>query len=341
MIAEQGRSGALLRLFGTLNTFLQRHPWLVPLLSFGVGWASFLLVQRGENLARFIAALVVLAWPWLMAEELLGAWLVKRTQGRISAGLLQFITQSLQLEILFFCLPFLIVATNQDLGQMVFTGIAVAATLVCTLDPIYMRRIAGDTLTHIAFQGFCSFLAGLVLLPIVMQWPLEVAIPLAWALTGVMLLIGLPSMLSAVSPWRRILRLALVAGALLGLWVFRAHIPPANLWVKQALITQSVSEDLVPGPPLQNLAAANLSEGVVAYAAIRAPFGLAQVVVFEWSHEGELQDNITATIQGGREEGYRLYTRKHNFPQDPRGDWVVNLRTPDGQLIQRLTFAVK
>lgn len=331
----------MLKLFNWAQVFLQRHPWLLPLLSFGFGWASFVLVQRGEHLARAIAGLAVIGWPWLLAEELLGSWLVKRTGGRLSTGLLHFITQSLQLEMLFFALPFLIGATHGDPGQIVFTGLAAVATLICTLDPVYARRVAGDNLVHVVFHAFCSFLTGLVLLPIVFTLPLEAALPLAWTLTGVMLLASLPRLLAGShSIWMRLLRLGAMTGLLLGLWAARAHIPPAGLWVPQSLITQTISDDLVPGDELTQVPAQQLDQGLVAFVAVRAPHGLSQSVTFEWRHQGVLQDRISAEIRGGREQGFRLYSRKRNFPAEPSGAWTVDLLTPQGQRISRLQFRV-
>jgi hypothetical protein len=50
--------GVLARLLKRLD----RHPWLLPLLSFAGGAASFFMVRRGEQLARPVAALVLLGW---------------------------------------------------------------------------------------------------------------------------------------------------------------------------------------------------------------------------------------------------------------------------------------
>lgn len=330
----------LLKLADRVTAWLERWPWLVPVSSFLFGWASFALVQRGERLARLIAATVVLSWIWLLAEELLGRWLVRWTQGRASPALIHFVTQSLQLEMLFFSLPFLIAGTHLDAGQILFMLLACAATLICTLDRVYLQRISADGITHVIFHAFCSFLTGWVLLPIVFGLPLEAAMPLALTLTGVMVLACLPRVLSGVGGWRRAQRLTLIALGLVLLWLARAHIPAANLVVKQSLITQSVSEELVPGDERARMAVADLSQGVIAFVAIRAPLGLAQEVAFEWRLDGVLQDRIPATLRGGRELGYRLYSRKRNFPAQPRGHWTVQLRTPDGQLIGRMDFDV-
>jgi hypothetical protein len=68
--------------------------------------------------------------------------------------------------------------------------------------------------------------------------------------------------------------------------------------------------------------------------------GLNQTVVFHWVQNGQLLDEVPAEIHGTGRNGWRTWSRKRNFPADPRGDWWVDLKTPDGQLIKRLQFTV-
>ena len=320
--------------------FNQRYPWLLPLLSFAAGWLSFALVQRGEHLSRLIAALTLLGWVALLAEDFLGNWITRISRGRLNEKLLHFATQSLQIEILFFALPFLIAATHDDAGQIIFTGAVILAAIGCTVDPLYTSRVAGTAARSVAFHAFCSFLAGLVVLPIALQLPLEKAVPLSLALTALLTLLCVPRMFTGVSRLRGCVRISVMLSLLVVVWFARAHIPPAGLVVKQSLITATVTDDLEPGAALQKISAADLANGIDAFVAVHAPLGLAQSVTFEWFHESELLDRIPATIKGGRAEGFRTYSRKKNFPLESRGHWTVNLRTPDGQLIASLYFLV-
>lgn len=321
--------------------FNQQYPWLLPLLSFAFGWISFALVQRGERLSRFIAAITLLGWVALLAEDFLGNWITRISRGRLSGRLLHFGTQSLQVEILFFALPFLIAATHHDAGQIIFTGSVILAALACTVDPLYTSRIASTAARSVAFHAFCSFLAGLVVLPIALQLPLEKAVSLSLGLTALLTLLCLPRLFAGVSRWRGLMRISVLLVLLVTVWFARAHIPPAGLLVKQALITSTVSDALEPGAPLKKLTEADMTAGIDAFFAVHAPNGLAQSVIFKWYHEDELLDTIPATIKGGREEGFRTYSRKQNFPQDSRGKWTVDLRTPTGQLIGHLSFKVE
>lgn len=109
--------------------------------------------------------------------------------------------------------------------------------------------------------------------------------------------------------------------------------------VMRALVAQSIS-NLTPGVAVQTLTSADLSRGVVAFVAIRAPRGVAQSVIFEWRH-GDESEHIVAEIHGGNEIGWRTYSRKQVFPKDSRGVWIVDVLTPQQQLIKRLRFEVR
>lgn len=318
-----------------------RFPWLLPTLSFAIGWLSFSLFQRGEGLARVIAVIALLGWPWLMAENALGRWIVARSKGRLSISAVRVVTQQVQQEILFFALPFLFGAMVLEPGQILFVAVACAVALMVTLDPIYLHRIAPHAGLSSALHAYCTFIAALVVLPVALHLPLDRALPLAWAITAATLAISLPRTLWACQGLRtRLFGVGAMALALALLWLLPGWIPPAGLWVREARITDRVAE-LQPGPVLGSVSAAQLQNtGLIAFVAVRAPSGLAQDVVFEWHHRGQIIDPIPATIAGGREEGFRTFSRKQNFPADPRGAWRVDLRTPQGQLIARMRFTV-
>jgi hypothetical protein len=315
-----------------------RFPWVLPLTSFLAGWIGFVMVQRGASLARVIALLALLGWPWLLIEPVVRRAIEKR-KPRLGNFVVNFVSQSLQQELLFFSLPFLIGATQVDTGQIVFTGLAASAALLSTIDPLYEYYVASRAARRLLFHAYCSWLAALVVLPMVMRLPLERALPISLAGVAVWLVLTLP--LSLYSLRSKKLKLAWVLGVLLVpplLWAARGQVPPAGLAVTEARITQSIDE-LTPGAPVRQLARADLERGVVAFAAIRAPAGLSQSVVFQWRHNGE-SENIVAEIHGGNENGFRTFSRKRVFPQDATGPWTVDVLTPQGQLLKRLRFVV-
>ncbi len=321
-----------------LQVILDRFPWLLPALSFGAGWIGFVMVQRGEGVARYIAVLALIGWPWLLIEPLIRRPLEKRKPG-MGKFVVNFVSQSLQQELLFFSLPFMIGATQRDIGQMTFTALAAAAALFSTVDPLYERFIATRATRRLLFHAYCSWMAALVVLPMVARMPVERALPLSLWIVSASLVLTLPWALLSLRTWKaRLLWIACLGLMPLIVWELRGHVPAAGLAVTEARITQSIDE-LNPGAPVTRLTVADLERGVMAYAAIRAPTGLLQTIVFRWRH-GKEAETIIEQIHGGRQEGWRTWSRKQVFPADPRGVWTVDVLTPQGQLLKRLRFVV-
>ena len=82
---------------------------------------------------------------------------------------------------------------------------------------------------------------------------------------------------------------------------------------------------------------------VYAYSAVFAPAKLHTDIAHRWSYFDEKKDEWMAetTIQfpiaGGREEGYRGYSVKEHVKP---GTWRVEVQTPRGQILGRMTFQV-
>jgi hypothetical protein len=318
--------------------FFGRVPWLLPLISFIGGWIGFVMVQRGESVARLIALLALIGWAWLLIEPVVRRWLERRRE-RLGKLFVNFVSQSIQQELLFFSLPLLIGATQRDVGQLAFTGCVGAAAVLSTIDPIYERYIAKRAPRRLVFHAYCSWIAALVVLPMVLLVPLERALPISLFAVAIWLVLTLPLSLRSMRRWpAKVAWLVGIVGVPLLLWEIRAQVPAAGLAVTEARITQTL-DGLVPGEPVRRLTRAELDQGIVAFAAIRAPAGLAQEVIFEWRHAGE-RERIVARIQGGKGDGFRTFSRKQVFPQDAAGVWTVDIITPQEQLLKRLQFVV-
>jgi Family of unknown function (DUF5924)/Protein of unknown function (DUF2914) len=317
-----------------------RYPWLVPAVSFVAGWIGFVMVRRGEAFARGVAVLALSGWLWLLIEPWIRRQLERR-RPRIGNFVVNFVSQSLQQELLFFSLPFLIGATQADAGQIAFTTLVGVAALVSTLDPVYERYVATRAARRLSFHAFCSWIAALVVLPMVLSLPVERALPISVVAVSAWLLLTLP--LSLHSLKRKFSKALWIVGVLVlpfVLWELRARVPAAGLAVTSARVTQTIV-GLTPGEPVRRLTQADLGRGVIAFAAIRAPAGLAQEVVFEWRHNGRERERISAEIHGGKADGFRTFSRKLVFPADAVGVWTVDLLTPQQQLLHRLKFVVE
>jgi hypothetical protein len=321
-----------------IEALLKRFPWFLPAVSFATGWLGFILVKRGDALARFVALLALGSWVWLLIEPAVRRYLEERREG-MGKFVANFLSQSLQQEMLFFALPLLIGATQLHAGQILFTAVAAAGALLTTLDPIYERYVAQRAATRVLFHAYCSLIAAVVVLPMVVHLPLERTLPLSLLAVGLWLLLTSPMPLRSLHTPR--LKLLWLCGSTLApllFWTMRSQVPAAGVVVTTAVITHTIAE-LEPGVGIQRLPQAELAQGLVAFAAIRAPLGMSQRVVFEWHHANE-SERIAAEIHGGRAAGFRTYSRKQEFPESSQGRWTVDILTPQRQLLKRLSFVV-
>ena len=119
----------------------------------------------------------------------------------------------------------------------------------------------------------------------------------------------------------------------------RVASPPAPLFLADSRIAWDVGTIDSLEPPSAIPASALQTQGLVAHTAIYAPAGLRTPVQHVWRQDGVVINVIPLTVEGGRQQGYRTFSRKHSFPANAVGRWTVDVTTR-GQLIGRLRFRV-
>ena len=322
---------------------LARYRLLLALVSFGMGAASFLLIQRSTRVAQWIALLLVLNWLLIVFENTLGQWLSRFRWARFSPVALRYAMQAVHQETFFFCLPFLLSTTTWSSGQALFTGFAIVAALASVWDPFYYGGIAPRPALHLAFHGFAMYLAMLTVPPLLWQLTTTQSLAIASVTLGLLSLPSLSSLIAPRSPRRWALLVA--AAVALGLlsWVARPWVPPATLWLGQAVISADVDPDSrEPGAALQTVTDQVLRrDGLCAFTAIHAPRGLREQVFHRWLFRGKEMLRIPLQITGGGTQGYRAWSCKQSFPADAAGRWTVQVVTDAGQLIGVVRFRVE
>ncbi|RTQ98349.1 DUF5924 family protein [Halomonas nitroreducens] len=315
--------------------------WLWPPVAFAAGVGSFFLVERQQWLGAMLALGMLLAWVLLLSESLIGRLLSRRGYPTLPRGVTTFIAQMIHQETLFFTLPFLLATTVWSSGQAVFTLLMLGLAVLSILDPLYYRLADRHRWLYFAFHAQCVFLVVLVALPTLLHLTTGQSLLLALA---AMVIFSLPSLMHLLRPMTRgrwlamLALLPLLAGA--G-WAGRLWVPPASLWLSGHALSPSFDEQArAPEGGLRLTPEALVDHGLYAYTAIHAPRGLREEVVHEWRHEGKLVDRIPLVIKGGREEGYRAWTHKQNFPEAVLGTWRIDVMTASGQRIGVLRFRV-
>ncbi|WP_302139074.1 DUF5924 family protein [Halomonas alkalicola] len=320
---------------------LRPWSWLWPPVAFGAGLGSFFLVDRQQWLGALLALGMLAAWLLLLFESLIGRLLARRGYPTLPHAVTLFIAQMIHQETLFFSLPFLLATTVWTSGQALFTLLLIGLAVFSIVDPLYYRVADRFRWLYFAFHAQCVFLVVLVTLPIMLQLTTGQSLKLA---LGAMLLFSLPSLLhlTAGQRGRRWLMMLTLLPLLAGLaWAGRIWVPPANLWLGSAALSPAFDvETRSPRGELRLTPEALAGSGLYAYTAIRAPRGLREEVFHVWRQEGQEVDRIALTIEGGREAGYRAWSRKQNFPDDPAGRWRIDVMTDSGQRIGVIRFRV-
>ncbi|MDR0279325.1 MAG: DUF2914 domain-containing protein [Paucimonas sp.] len=319
---------------------IKRYPGVIALGGFISGIGSFILVDRQESLASWVAILMLVSWVWLMLENTFTELFSRTFKREIPQPLLRYATQMIHQESLFFVLPFFFVTTTWNSGQLIFTGLLGAAGLVSIIDPLYYKWVAPRRWLFMALHTLTLFAAMLTALPIILHLTTAESFKLA---LGVAMLLSFPSLASSfpINHWRRGVALVLVTLAVGGAgWLLRSWVPPATLWMTEVAISTDV-RDRTPSESLKEVPASQIrSSGLYAYTAIKAPRGLNERIYHVWQLDGKEVDRIALNINGGRKEGYRAWTHKQVFPGNPVGRWQVRVLTEDGQVIGVLRFRV-
>lgn len=326
-----------------LIVLLRRYPGVIAAFGFVSGVASFFLVERHESFAQVIAVLMLLGWVWLVLERVFSEMLADRFGLRLPPALSRYATQMIHQESLFFALPFFLASTSWNSGQALFTGGLILAALVALIDPVYYKRLAPRRWLFLTYHTLALFAVLLVAMPLILQVPTARSYELA---LGIAVLLAFPSLLGSITVpgwWRGLVVVGLMLALAATGWLARLWVPPATLRLTEVALATSIDDaSRAPQNRLETIDARQLREnGVYAYTAIRAPLGLQERIQHVWIHEGREIDRIVLDIRGGREEGYRAWTRKQNFPPEPEGRWQVRVLTGDEQMIGTLRFEVR
>ncbi|HKX55420.1 MAG TPA: DUF5924 family protein [Xanthomonadales bacterium] len=321
--------------------WVERYPWLFALLGFASGLASYLLVERSPELAQVLALLMLFSWVWLILENFLkrGAWHVFGIN--VPRPVFRFVAQMVHQESLFFVIPFFLTTTTWSSGQLLFTSVLLVAALVSILDPLYYGWLARKRWLYFLFHGLTLFALLLTALPMIFQLPTTESYLWALVIAG---LVSLPSVTSDLpEQWRQhsgAVMLLVVATAGIGWWA-RPWVPPATLWLTEVAITDHVDDARRnPDMSITRIDSSNLANGLYAFTAIHAPRGLDERIYHVWYRNDEELDRIALDITGGREEGYRAWTHKLNFPDPLSGEWKIRVVTAADQLIGEIGFQV-
>ena len=314
--------------------------WGISLASLVGGLLTLFVFRRELPHARFIIGYLLLLWLLIAFSVQTQETFRSTRTGRLVLGAAAYTIQSLYHGVLLFLLPAYWASTTFDSPNAAFLLLLVALVLLATFDPWYRAVLERLPAIVDVFFFVSAFAALNVALPLVGLPPFWAMLLGAWLAA-----VGLAPALrrSRRWPWRRALRVTALAGlgAATAVFLARAGIPPAPLFVARA----ALASDVAAGEPTDTLGPslrADDMRGLVAFTAVYAPAGLRQPISHVWRREGRIVSVVRLSpIHGGRRDGFRTYSRKTVMPADPSGQWSVDVVTDSGQLIGRLRFRVE
>lgn len=329
-----------------LRSFLSRHEnqlwWLHSAYALILGIGAMWLGARHFTLLRLVV--IYIAFIWVTSLIVLG--LVdqpdasSRWRRRVRL-VLNYFNKNFYQQLLFFLLPVYWASTTAWSRNMPFVVFLAASAVLSTLDVVYDRHLSVRRGLAAVFFAFNLFACINAMLPTVWSISDRAALPVS----AVLALVAFVTVRYPPHEWRRRrVRVVLVASALVLLAAVEwgaPFIPPVPLRLarveiggginRRALRVTSPLAELVPG----------WSGRLYAVTAIRAPLGLEDKVRHRWFHNGrEVFASAFYRVQGGRAEGFRLWT-SHMFRPLPPGATVrLDVETEAGQLIGRAWLRV-
>jgi hypothetical protein len=312
--------------------------WLHSLwaLAFGIG----VMWLGARNFAYLRIAIIHVAFIWVTSMALpfiiRSGSLPKRWRNRAQL-LINYFNKNFYQQLLFFILPVFWLSTTPGSRNVLFVVLLATAALLSTMDLIYDRHVAVRRVFTALFFSFSVFAGAAAALPIL--WQIETTHAL-W-LAAVVAAIGATTLIVSERriDWQR----TWFAGGLIVVGLFlmvehgRPFIPPAPLRIQTADFgTQMVMRD---GPRITRKIGATPTDPrgqVYVVTAIYAPRGLHDRVRHVWYRGAQpLSRSRWYDVDGGRKEGYRLWTVLSLSPDVAGKPLHVDVETESGQLIGR------
>ena len=317
--------------------------WGVSIWSLVAGLFTLFVFRRGlPNVAWIVGYLLLL---WLLVAVLVQVRgtleASERRAHRLVLTATEYTIQTLYHGVLLFLLPAYWAATTLTSPNVLFFALLVALALLATIDPWYRRLVHPYPWAGHVFFLVSTFGALNLALPLVGVPPFGALQIAAWVA-----MVALTPAVCRARGWSWIYGAGatMVAGVGLAIVVSlgRIVIPPAPLFLARTALGWTVGSVESLEPVLGTISVGELRErGLVAYTAIYAPAGLFQPIEHVWRRNGEVVNRVALSpVRGGRREGFRTFSRKTAFPDDPVGRWSVDVMTASGQLIGRLRFRV-
>jgi hypothetical protein len=325
-------------------TDAQRPRWLriahrlLPWVSLAIGIVGAIMMDRGPRRGAIVGIVALVTWAVLLVVLWLGRVRARADDMHPRKKLLVgahfstlLVTQSaIHLQV-YFALPFYYKAWAGTAGHTVFLVLVTLAALASLWDPL-TEHLLTRTRYGVVLPAFANFVVLAAVLP-GLGLGNGVSLWLAAGAAG----IALPVLVVAEGLHGRSLAGALAVSIAVALVIPLAlalgaarMVPAAPLQLLKAEIgTRQVGRDVAD--PRDHFA--SRPGRMVCATSIFAPLGLRDRLFHVWRKDGVVVDRIELEIRGGREDGFRTWSIKRNFGDEPEGEWSCAVETESGQFL--------
>ena len=337
---------------GGIRGFFKRHHaklwWIHSAYALALGALVATFAQEGFENARWLVLTVIATWVLAMLVfRFFGAGNSRKLEtagSKIRFYAMTYFLKNLYQGMLFFLLPFYWKSATWGEPNGYFLVVLGLCAFLSTMDVIFDNFLMKWRGASSIYYGFTLFAC------------LNLAIPALLPDTGV-----LPSMLTAAGAtvlafWAfhfplRLLKKPLYSGLLIvlvlsgvsGAYVARKVIPPVPLYLKSGAVGTA---KLKGGRLAMELVALHKSHFTHLYATTEVviPGGAGDSFQHVWRHERDIVHTTEgAVVLLDEGEGVlRIQTElpQESLPDNPVGQWSVDVMTTDGLLIGRVSFTV-
>jgi hypothetical protein len=255
---------------------------------------------------------------------------------------INYFTKNFYQQLLFFLLPIYYASASAWSVNLLFVGFLGLSALISTLDVVFDRHLSVRRGLTAVFFAFNLFACINVMLPVLWSISNRVALPASAAL-AVLAFATIRYRLGEFARYHVRLHVGLVGIALVLLVALgRPLIPPAPLRVLKTEFGQGINRrGLQVTTPVDALPA-GWSGRVYAVTSVFAPLGLRDRVGHRWYQDGQLvYASPFYMLEGGRREGFRLWTSAPAKDVRPGTRLRVDVRTEAGQLVGRAYLKIE
>ncbi len=325
---------------GRIKEALAKVRPFLPWLSLGTGIGGAVLMHRTPERAWLVVVASIAGWVALVVFNLAErAWsrADKTVTKRGARFALLLSNQMAMQQALLFPLPFYVKAANLphvQLGHVVFFLVYAGALAVVMWDPLFERAMS-SVAAAFALQAFAVFVGLDMVLP-VLGLSNGVALVVAGAATG----IGVPLLVLLLRPRSSTVvrdRVVAVSGAVVVVVLLRLAaplVPPAPLELKSVAVGTNVEHRELVGSG----GAFDHPAALYCHSAIAAPLGLKDALVHVWKRDGKPYDAVTLDVRGGRQAGFRTWSRE-TAPKP--GRYRCTVETSSGQVLGGVSVDVR